>query len=111
MSRAFVISGYRLCPNSSGTLTVKTLGLFKAFVLALTARTHTTEPTSIQHLVYRFGYNTTVKGSGRSTGTTTVDIMGRAPDSGLEISGNRFFGGTPCDRGRRTRARSTGPAA
>lgn len=81
---------------------MKTLGLCAALVLALTAQTHTTAPTSMRHLVYRFGYNTKVADSGKSTGTTTVDIVGRAPDGGLEISGTDFWWNTVRPRATNT---------
>lgn len=56
----------------------------------------------MRHLVYRFGYNTKVADSGKSTGTTTVDIVGRAPDGGLEISGTDFWWNTVRPRATNT---------
>ena len=71
-------------------------------LLALSAQTPTTAPGSMRHLVYRFGYNTKATESGKSTGTTTVDILGREPDGGLEISGTDFWWNTVRPRATNT---------
>ena len=42
--------------------------------------------SQVRHLVYRFGYNTKATKEGRSTGTTTIDFVGHAPDGGITIT-------------------------
>lgn len=81
---------------------MKTLGLCLALLLALSAQTPTTAPAPLRHLVYRFGYNTKATNSGKGTGTTTIDIMGRAPDGGLMISGTDFWWNTVRPRATNT---------
>ena len=41
---------------------------------------------AVQHLVYRFGYNTKATKEGRGTGTTTIDFVGPAPDGGVLVT-------------------------
>jgi hypothetical protein len=59
--------------------------LLLAVLAGLSAQTPA--PKVLRHLVYQFGYNTPVASSGNGTGTTTIDIMGPAPDGGLIING------------------------
>ncbi|MGA8534625.1 MAG: hypothetical protein WB615_10995 [Candidatus Tumulicola sp.] len=40
---------------------------------------------TLHHLVYQFGYNTPATKSGTGTGTTTIDIVGLAPDGGMTV--------------------------
>jgi hypothetical protein len=55
-----------------------------------------------RHLVYQFGYNTPAASSGQGTGTTTVEIMGRAPDGGVMISGTDYWWNTARPRATNT---------
>ncbi len=41
---------------------------------------------AVHHLVYQFGYNTQAASSGRSTGTTTIDLVGPAADGGMTVT-------------------------
>jgi hypothetical protein len=41
---------------------------------------------AVRQLVYRFGYNTQATDEGRSTGTTTIDFVGRAKDGGMTVT-------------------------
>jgi hypothetical protein len=79
---------------------MKVIGLVLAVLFALTAQTPTSTP--VRHLVYRFGYNTKVAETGHGTGTTTVDILGRAADGGVMISGTDFWWNTARPRATNT---------
>ncbi|MGD0968121.1 MAG: hypothetical protein ABR949_07510 [Candidatus Aquilonibacter sp.] len=79
---------------------MKVIGLLLAALFTLTAQTPTSAPA--RHLVYRFGYNTKVAESGNGTGTTTIDILGRAADGGVMISGTDFWWNTARPRATNT---------
>lgn len=82
---------------------MKTLGLLAAVMLALSGqRPAPAAPTHLLHLVYEFGYNTKVAGSGQGTGTTSVDISGPAADGGLIVSAADFWWNTVRPRATNT---------
>jgi len=68
---------------------VKAIGLLLAGLVALSGQTPT--PAPVRQLVYEFGYNTKVASSGNGTGTTTVAILGPAPDGGVLVSGTDYW--------------------
>jgi hypothetical protein len=73
--------------------------IFTALVI-LSAQTPAAH--SQRHLVYEFGFNTKVASSGNGTGTTTVDIMGAAPDGGVMISAADYWWNTARPRATNT---------
>ncbi len=64
---------------------MKTIVMLLAALIALSAQTPAQKP--LRTLVYQFGYNTPVAAQGNGTGTTTVQIMGAAPDGGMMVTG------------------------
>jgi hypothetical protein len=81
---------------------MKKFALFAAAVFVLSGQAPTPAPTPMRHLVYRFGYNTKVANAGNGTGTTTVDILGPAPDGGLMVSGTDYWWNTARPRATNT---------
>ncbi len=79
---------------------MKKLGLLLAAIVALSAQAPAQAPA--RHLVYQFGYNTPVAGSGQGTGTTTIDIAGPAADGGIMISGTDYWWNTARPRATNT---------
>lgn len=57
-----------------------------AFALVAGAHAPAATSTTLQHLVYRFGYNGPANDQGNQTGTTTVDVVGPASDGGVNVS-------------------------
>ena len=53
-------------------------------------------------MVYQFGYNTKAADQGNGTGTTTIDILGPAPDGGVTISGTDYWWNTARPRATNT---------
>jgi hypothetical protein len=85
-----------------GIKNVRKLGLFAAIVFVLTAAAPPAAHAPARHLVYQFGYNTPVASEGNGTGTTTIDIMGLAPDGGVTISGTDSWWNTARPRATNT---------
>jgi len=81
-------------------MTMKIIGLLLASLLALGAQAPA--PAPLRHLVYRFGYNTDVANSGNGTGTTTIDILGAAPDGGVTVTGTDSWWNTARPRATNT---------
>lgn len=71
---------------------MKKIALLLAVLVGSSAQTPA--PKLLRHLVYQFGYNTAVASSGNGTGTTTIDIMGPAPDGGLIVNGQDYWWNT-----------------
>ena len=79
---------------------MKKIALLLAVLAAVSGQTPA--PKVLRHLVYQFGYNTPVASSGNGTGTTTIDIMGPAPDGGLIVSGQDYWWNTARPRATNT---------
>ncbi|HZV77775.1 MAG TPA: hypothetical protein VFF63_08475 [Candidatus Babeliales bacterium] len=81
---------------------MRNIGLLLTLLLTLSAQAPAQGNAPLRHLVYQFGYNTPVASSGNGTGTTTIDIIGPAPDGGVMISGQDFWWNTVRPRATNT---------
>lgn len=81
---------------------MKHFAAFIVLLLAVGGQPATSASAPMRHLVYQFGYNTKVANSGNGTGTTTVDIVGPAPDGGVTVSGTDFWWNTARPRATNT---------
>ncbi|MBV8373390.1 MAG: hypothetical protein JOY69_09035 [Candidatus Eremiobacteraeota bacterium] len=83
---------------------MRTTALLFVAAIVLTGQTPTTAPASgsVRHLVYQFGYNTKVASQGTGTGTTTIDILGSAPDGGVMVDGTDYWWNTARPRATNT---------
>jgi hypothetical protein len=74
---------------------MKALGVLLSILFGLSGQMPApATPAVVRHLVYQFGYNTKVGTSGTGTGTTTVDILGPAPDGGVMVNGTDYWWNT-----------------